>query len=173
MGKSPRTSRLKSRAASATALAFGGRRTIGDFPILRPPLPPPAAKKRFRVGKLSAMEEDVDDEEDVLPELERCETLARAHEETNAGIFRNYEDYIQKNDVFSACSLAPLSTENMCEKYARPHFLRRCAVLYYCYSITITTSTTVTRLTFLSERTPSLPGACCSPFAPLRRSSRR
>jgi hypothetical protein len=100
MGKSPRTSRLKSRAASATALAFGGRRTIGDFPILRPPLPPPAAKKRFRVGKLSAMEEDGDDEEDVLPELERCETLARAHEETNAGIFRNYEDYIQKNDVF-------------------------------------------------------------------------
>jgi hypothetical protein len=105
MGKSPRTSRLKSRAASATALAFGGRRTIGDFPILRPPLPPPAAKKRFRVGKLSAMEEDGDDEEDVLPELERCETLARAHEETNAGIFRNYEDYIQKNDVFSVLSV--------------------------------------------------------------------
>jgi len=46
------------------------------------------------------MEEDGDDEEDVLPELERCETLARAYEETNAGIFRNYEDYIQKNDVF-------------------------------------------------------------------------
>jgi len=91
MGKSPRTSRLKSRAASATALAFGGRRTIGDFPFLRPPLPPPAAKKRFRVGKLSAMEEDgdVEEEEDVLPELERCETLARAHEETNAGIFIN------------------------------------------------------------------------------------
>jgi hypothetical protein len=90
MGKSPRTSRLKSRAASATALAFGRRRTIGDFPILRPSLrAPPAAKKRFRVGKLSAMEEDGDEEEeeDVLPELERCETLARAHEETNAGIF--------------------------------------------------------------------------------------
>ena len=92
MGKSPRTSRLKSRAASATALAFGGRRTIGDFPILRPPLrAPPAAKRlRFRVGKLSAMEEDGDEEEeeeDILPELERCETLARAHEETNAGIF--------------------------------------------------------------------------------------
>jgi hypothetical protein len=35
------------------------------------------------------MEEDGDEEEeeDVLPELERCETLARAHEETNAGIF--------------------------------------------------------------------------------------
>jgi hypothetical protein len=51
------------------------------------------------------MEEDGDDEEDVLPELERCETLARAHEETNAGIFRNYEDYIQKNDVFSVLSV--------------------------------------------------------------------
>ena len=170
MGKSPRTSRLKSRAASATALAFGGRRTIGDFPILRPPLrTPPAAKKRFRVGKLSAMEGDGDEEEDVLPELERCETLARANEETNAGIF--YKMTIISIKMTCSQRLALLGSSR--EKYERPHFLRRCAVLYYCYSITTTTITSVTRLTFLSERTPSLPGACCSPFAPLRRSSRR
>jgi len=58
------------------------------------------------------MEEDGDEEEeeDVLPELERCETLARAHEETNAGIFFVMK-IIQKSDVvFSVSrSLAPLS----------------------------------------------------------------
>ena len=45
------------------------------------------------------MEEDGDEEEeeeDILPELERCETLARAHEETNAGIFFCNEDYPEK-----------------------------------------------------------------------------
>ena len=41
-------------------------------------------------------EEEEEEEEDVLPELERCETLARAHEETNAGIFFCNEDYPEK-----------------------------------------------------------------------------
>jgi len=54
------------------------------------------------------MEEDGDEEEeeeeDVLPELERCETLARAHEETNAGIFFCSEDYIQKKVTWFSAS---------------------------------------------------------------------
>ena len=81
------------------------------------------------------MEEDGDEEEeeeDVLPELERCETLARAHEETNAGIFFVVKIISKKVTWFSA-SYAPwlvFPIQNMYEKYARVHIF--CDGVLYC-----------------------------------------